>query len=77
MGAKFTIEGRTAVIHGVRKLSGANVEATDLRGGAALVIAGLVAKGKTKVDNIDFILRGYVNLDTKLNMFGAKITKVV
>lgn len=77
MGAKVTIEGRTAVIKGVRKLNAANVEATDLRGGAALLIAGLVAKGKTRVDNIEYILRGYENLDTKLNKLGAKITKEV
>lgn len=77
MGAKFTIEGRTAVIKGVRKLNAANVEATDLRGGAALLIAGLVAKGRTKVSNIEYILRGYENLDIKLNQLGAKITKEV
>ena len=77
MGAKLQIEGRTAIIKGVRKLSGANVEATDLRGGAALVIAGLSAKGKTRVNNIEYILRGYENLDVKLNSLGAKITKEV
>ena len=77
MGAKATIEGRTAVIHGIRKLNGVNVEATDLRGGAALVIAGLVARGKTRVNNIEYILRGYENLDGKLNKLGAKITKEV
>lgn len=77
MGAKFTIEGRTAVIKGVRKLNGINVEAQDLRGGAALVIAGLMAKGKTRVSNIEYILRGYENLEGKLNSLGAKITKEV
>lgn len=77
MGAKFQIEGRTAIIKGVRKLSGTNVEATDLRGGAALVLAGLSAKGKTRVNNIEYILRGYENLDVKLNSLGAKITKEV
>lgn len=77
MGAKFTIEGRTAIIKGVRKLNGANVKAYDLRGGAALVLAGLVAKGKTKVENIEYILRGYESLDAKLNKLGAKITKEV
>lgn len=75
MGAKFLIEGRTAVITGSRKLNGVTVKATDLRGGAALVIAGLTAKGKTKVTNIEYILRGYENLDTKLTQLGAKITK--
>ena len=66
MGAKVTIEGRTAVIKGVRKLSKANVRATDLRGGAALVIAGLNAKGRTTVENIEYILRGYEDFDRKL-----------
>ena len=73
MGAKINIEGKIAIVKGVRKLNGATVEATDLRGGAAVVIAGLVAKGKTKVNNIEYILRGYENLDKKLNKLGAKI----
>lgn len=73
MGAKINIEGKIAIVKGVRKLSGAVVEATDLRGGAAVVLAGLVAKGKTKVDNIEYILRGYENLDKKLNKIGANI----
>ncbi len=73
MGAKITIEGRTAVIKGVRKLSGANVKATDLRGGAALILAGLVAKGKTTIMNIEYILRGYENIEKKLRNLGAKI----
>ena len=73
MGAKATIEGRTAVIKGVRRLSKANVRATDLRGGAALVIAGLNAKGKTCVENVEYILRGYENLDAKLRSLGANI----
>lgn len=77
MGAKFLIEGRTAIIKGVRKLNGKEVYATDLRGGASLVIAALAAKGKTKINNIQYILRGYENLDKKLNNLGAKITKEV
>lgn len=77
MGAKFTLEGRTAVIKGIRKLSGTTVKAQDLRGGASLVIAGLVAKGKTKLENVDYILRGYEDLDNKLRKIGAKITKEV
>ena len=75
MGAKTTIEGRTAVIKGVRRLSKANVRATDLRGGAALVIAALNAKGRTYIDNIEYILRGYENLDTKLQSLGADISR--
>lgn len=73
MGAKSTIEGRTAVIKGVRRLNKANVRATDLRGGAALVLAGLNAKGRTYIDNIEYILRGYEKLDIKLKSLGADI----
>mgnify|MGYP003304598557 CR=1 FL=1 len=73
MGAKSTIEGRTAVIKGVRKLSKANVRATDLRGGAALVLGALNAKGRTCIENIEYILRGYENLDLKLRSLGANI----
>lgn len=75
MGAKITVEGKMAIIKGVRRLSGAEVFATDLRGGAAMVIAGLQAKNKTKVNNIEYILRGYEDLDKKLNALGAKITR--
>ena len=73
MGAKITTEGKTAVIKGVRRLSGAKVISTDLRGGAALVTAGLVARGKTEITNIEYILRGYEGLDKKLQQLGAKI----
>ena len=73
MGAKITVEGKSAVIRGARKLYGAEVKATDLRGGASLVLAGLIAKGTTKIDNIDYILRGYENLEQKLSRLGAKI----
>ena len=74
MGAKITIEGKTAIIKGTRRLIGAKVASTDLRGGAALVTAGLVAKGTTQITNIDYILRGYEGLDKKLMKLGAKIT---
>lgn len=73
MGAKIKVEGNTAIIKGTRKLYAAKVKATDLRGGACLVIAGLVAKGKTEVENIEYVLRGYENLDKKLQELGAKI----
>lgn len=76
MGAKVTIEGKTAIIKGVKKLVGAEVNSTDLRGGAALVLAGLAAKGQTTVNNIEYILRGYENLGEKLNSLGAKVEKV-
>ena len=71
MGAKITIEGRVAIIKGVRKLTAAEVISTDLRGGAALVVAALVAKGNSQINNIEHILRGYENLDKKLNKLGA------
>ena len=74
MGAKINIEGKIAIVKGVKKLSGSIVEATDLRGGAAVVLAGLVAKGKTRVNNIEHILRGYEGLDKKLNKVGASMT---
>lgn len=73
MGSKITVEGKSAIIRGTRKIYGANVKATDLRGGAALVLAGLAAKGLTKIDNIDYILRGYEKLDEKLRKIGANI----
>jgi len=74
MGAKITIEGKAAVIKGTRRLSGAKVKSTDLRGGAALVLAGLASKGTTTVTNIEYILRGYEGLDKKLKQLGAIIT---
>ena len=73
MGAKITIEGKTAVIKGCKKLYAANVKSTDLRGGASLVIAALSTKGTTKVDNIEYILRGYENFDKKIQQLGGKI----
>ena len=76
MGAKATIEGKTVVITGKRKLIGANVQSHDLRGGAGLIIAGLAAKGKTKLDNIDYVLRGYENIEEKISLLGGKIKKV-
>ena len=73
MGAKITTEGKTAIIKGTRKMYGTRVMATDLRGGAALILAGLVAKGTTEVQNIKYVLRGYERIDEKLNSLGAKI----
>lgn len=75
MGAKISVEGKTAVIKGVRRLYGANVKATDLRGGAALVMAATVAKGITKIENIEYILRGYEKFDQKLEKLGVYIQK--
>ena len=76
MGAKITIEGKSAIVKGTRKLYGANVNATDLRGGAALVLAGIVAKGETTIENIENILRGYENLNKKLENLGVNIKMV-
>ncbi len=73
MGAKISIEGKTAVIKGVKKLYGANVKATDLRGGAALVLAATVAKGTTKIENIEYIQRGYEKFNKKLENIGVDI----
>lgn len=73
MGAKITIEGKICIIKGTRKLYGANVIAEDLRGGASLILAGINAKGKTIISNAKYILRGYEDLDKKLNSLGAKI----
>ena len=73
MGAKVNVEGKTAVIKGVKRLYGSKVMATDLRGGASLVLAGLAAKGTTNVENIEYILRGYENLELKLKNLGAEI----
>lgn len=73
MGAKASVEGRIAIIKGTKKLNGIEMEATDLRGGAALCTAALVAKGESKVNNIAHILRGYENLDKKLQKLNAKI----
>jgi len=76
MGARIKVDGRVAVIKGVPKLTGAKVTAKDLRGGAALVIAGLAAEGRTIVENIVHIERGYDNLDIMLQNLGADIRKI-
>jgi len=73
MGARIKVEGRLAVVEGVEKLQGACVRATDLRAGAALVVAGLMAEGETRIDNVQYIDRGYFNLEQKLRMLGARI----
>ncbi len=73
MGANITIENKKAIIKGPTPLVGCEVEATDLRAGACLVIAGLVASGTTIISNIEHILRGYENIVEKLNDVGAKI----
>ncbi len=73
MGANIKIDGRCAIINGVEKLHGANVNATDLRAGAALILCGLIAEGETVVGEIYHILRGYVNIDKKITALGGNI----
>lgn len=73
MGANIKIEGRSAVVAGVEHLTGAEVKATDLRAGAALVLAGLIAEGKTEINDIYHIDRGYVKMEEKLKNLGAII----
>ena len=76
LGAKIKIEGRSAIVEGNSKLSGSLVKATDLRAGAALVLAGLVAQGETQISNIYHIDRGYHKIEDKLAKLGALIYRV-
>lgn len=73
LGAKIKVEGRMAVIEGVKGLHGTQVKATDLRAGAALLIAGLVARGETLINDSHYIYRGYQHVDNKLNDLGANV----
>lgn len=75
LGAKINVEGKSAFIEGVEELEAAPVKATDLRAGAAMVIAGLCAKGTTVVENIGYVERGYENIVEKLQNLGADIVK--
>ena len=75
MGANIKIDGRCAIIDGAKKLSGAKVNATDLRAGAALVVAALAAKDDTEIGNIEFIERGYENFEQKLSQIGVNIKR--
>ena len=76
MGAKIRIEGRSAIVEGVPHLQGGRVNATDLRAGAALVMAGLVAEGKTEIGSLYHIDRGYDNFVLKLQRLGADIVRI-
>lgn len=76
MGAKVSSEGRTTVIEGVEQLSGAVVEASDLRAGAALCLAGLVANGDTYIKNVHYIDRGYQNLEQTIQALGGTIERI-
>ncbi|WP_427340520.1 UDP-N-acetylglucosamine 1-carboxyvinyltransferase [Caloranaerobacter sp. DY30410] len=76
MGANIKVEGRVAVVEGVKRLSGAKISVTDLRAGAAFIIAGLIAEGTTEIDNIYHIDRGYEKVEEKFRNLGAKIKRV-
>jgi UDP-N-acetylglucosamine 1-carboxyvinyltransferase len=76
MGAKMRVEsGKFTSIVGVERLMGATVEASDLRAGAALVLAGLAAEGDTYIKNVHFIDRGYENLEASISLLGGRITR--
>ena len=76
LGAKITVNGKTAIFEGVENLIGCPVTACDLRAGAALIIAGIAAQGTTEVSGIEFVDRGYENIEEKFNSLGANITRV-
>lgn len=76
MGAKITAQGKTAFFEGIESLSGAPVCATDLRAGAALIIAGIIANGTTELSNLEHIDRGYENIEMKFKNLGANIVRV-
>ncbi len=76
LGADIRVEGNTAIIHGVDKMTGAPLMATDLRASACLVLAGLAARGDTTVDRVYHIDRGYENIEEKLSGLGAKIRRL-
>ena len=76
MGALITAQGKSAIFEGVNKLYGATVYSTDLRAGAALIIAGIVAEGTTEVFNLKYIDRGYENIEEKFKLIGANIKRI-
>jgi len=76
MGADIRVDRDTAIIRGVSELTGAQVEATDLRAGAALVLAALAAKGETEISGIELVDRGYEHLDAKLRQLGADVERI-
>ena len=76
MGGNIKVFGKVAIVEGVKKLYGAKVSATDLRGGASLVVAGVMADGITEIDNIGYIDRGYEEIERAFSSIGAKIKRV-
>jgi UDP-N-acetylglucosamine 1-carboxyvinyltransferase len=75
MGADIKVEGRCAIVKGVRQLTGTAVKATDLRAGAALIISALAAEGQTEIGEIEYIDRGYYRIEDKLSALGARIER--
>ena len=76
MGANIQVDEKTAVVEGVERLTGANIQAYDLRAGAAMVIAALAAQGRSEISNVQYIERGYENIIQKLRQLGADIWTV-
>lgn len=76
MGANIKIDGRVAIVEGVEKLTGCEVKATDLRAGAAMILAGLVANGQTEISEVQHIDRGYTNIEEKFRKLGAEIYRI-
>ena len=76
LGAQITVEGRMAIIEGVESLTGTDVDATDLRAGAAMILAGLCARGETVVGEVKYIDRGYEEVENKFGLLGADIKRV-
>jgi UDP-N-acetylglucosamine 1-carboxyvinyltransferase len=76
MGADITVNGRRAVVRGKTHLSGAKIQASDLRASASLVLAGLAAEGETLIDRVYHIDRGYERIEEKLTQVGARINRI-
>ena len=76
MGANIKVDSRVAVVEGVNSLSGTSVKAGDLRGGAAVLVAGLAAEGVTEINDVYHIDRGYESIEETLSSIGAKIKRI-
>lgn len=75
MGARIQVFERTAIVEGVERLRGTRITATDLRAGAAMIIAGLISEGESQIKGVKYILRGYERIDEKLRLLGAKVSR--
>ena len=76
MGAKIRILDRTAIVDGVDRLIGAPVSASDLRAGASMIVAALIAEGTTEISGVRYIMRGYEDIDVKLRALGARVERL-